>query len=128
MRAAVNRLEFYLQEAADPKTNAWFDNYLKGAILYRGVKTPQVRSLLIELTKEFGLTELSIEKQLEFCDRLMRKKTAEDKFAAIFYLQRYLVSRATPQQLLAFTEQQFAKNDCLIGLQWIGSAFGFLIR
>ncbi len=34
------------QELSDPQTKLWFDNYLKGAIEYRGLKTPQVTSLV----------------------------------------------------------------------------------
>ena len=31
---------------ADLKTKKWFNNYLKGAIEYRGLKTPQVTALV----------------------------------------------------------------------------------
>jgi hypothetical protein len=35
-----------LEEHADSSTKQWFENYLKGAIEYRGLKTPLVSSLV----------------------------------------------------------------------------------
>ena len=40
----INRLTNQLEQHSDVKTKQWFDNYLKGAIEYRGLKTPQVTS------------------------------------------------------------------------------------
>ena len=41
-------LQGRLDAAADPATKTWFENYLKHAIGYRGVKTPVVTRIVAE--------------------------------------------------------------------------------
>lgn len=42
----IEYLVVQLEQNSNLKTKQWFDNYLKGAIEYRGVKTPQVIKLV----------------------------------------------------------------------------------
>ena len=41
-------LQGRLDAVADPGTKTWFENYLKHAIGYRGVKTPVVTRIVAE--------------------------------------------------------------------------------
>ena len=62
--AIIAELQGRLDAVADPATKAWFENYLKQAIGYRGVKTPVVARIVAGWRVEQGLDRLSDEDQL----------------------------------------------------------------
>lgn len=99
-----------LQAVADPDTKAWFDNYLRGAISYRGVKTPVVTKILKAWVKETGLAIEPAETQLKIVATLLAEPMAEDKFAGILYLQNFLKS-ADPSLTLPVVEDAFANGQ-----------------
>ena len=106
--APVADLQGRLDAAADPATKAWFENYLKHAIGYRGVKTPAVAQIVTEWRVERGLDGLGDADQLGLARSLVEEPLAEDKFAGILYMQKYLVRRLEPDRLLAAAEGLFA--------------------
>ena len=109
MKQHIKELQSQLDQHSDQKTKKWFDNYLKGAIEYRGVKTPKVRELLEQWYKKNQLHQQSIDDQLKLVDALMSQPKAEDKFAGIFYIQKYLL-KETDKTLLLKTFDQFYKK------------------
>ncbi len=103
-------LQGRLNAVADPATKAWFENYLKHVIGYRGVKTPVVTRIVAEWRREHGLERLPDDDQLALARSLIEERLAEDKFAGILYMQKYLVRRVQPDRLLAVAEELFAKG------------------
>lgn len=103
----VKALTTQIEGAADEKTKQWFDNYLKGAIEYRGVKTPMVTKLVTSWKKDYNLTQYSIEEQLALCELLLQSRFAEDKFAGTIYLQKFLCKTLPWQQLVSFSAGLF---------------------
>lgn len=96
----VDGLINQLEENADSKTKQWFDNYLKGAIAYRGLKTPQVIKLVKAWHKQNALDRYDAKTQLLLCRRLISGSFAEDKFAGTIYLQTFLLNQLKYKTLL----------------------------
>ena len=109
----VADLQGRLDAVADPGTKSWFENYLKHVIGYRGVKTPVVGQIVAEWRSEHGLEGLPDEDQLTVARSLIEESLAEDKFAGILYVQKYLARRLQPDRLLAVAEGLFAKGRLL---------------
>ena len=103
-------LQRRLREAADPRTKAWFENYLKHVISYRGVKTPVVARILAEWRHARELRHLSAGEQLRLADMLIREVHAEDKFAGILYMQKHLLRLVDADTLLSTAEGLFAER------------------
>ena len=106
--AVIADLRARLDAVADPATKGWFENYLKHAIGYRGVKTPVVARIVAEWRGERGLDRLSDEEQLGVARSLIGGDLAEDKFAGILYMQKHLARRLEPDRLLEVAEELFA--------------------
>ncbi len=83
-------LQARLDEVADPGTRAWFENYLKHVIAYRGVKTPAVTRIVAGWRRDHDLSRLPGEAQLALAATLIRQDHAEDKFAGTLYIQKHL--------------------------------------
>jgi 3-methyladenine DNA glycosylase AlkD len=96
-----------LERLADPKTRAWFESYLKGAIPYRGVKTPQIVAALTRWRRDLSLDDQSPSASLEICRCLVQGEHADDKFAAFLWLQRGLALRLTLDALMDEVEWWF---------------------
>ena len=103
-------LQGQLDAVADRATKTWFENYLKHAIGYRGVKTPVVTRIVAEWRREHGLERLPDDDQLALARSLIEESLAEDKFAGILYMQKHLVRRLQPDRLLAVAEELFAEG------------------
>ena len=108
MAVDIADLQGRLDAVADPATKEWFENYLKHAIGYRGVKTPVVARIVGEWRGERGLGKLADGEQLELARSLIEERLAEDKFAGILYMQKYLVRRLEPDRILEAAEELFA--------------------
>lgn len=106
--AVIADLQGRLDAVAEPATKAWFENYLKHAIGYRGVKSPVVTRIVGEWRRERELGRLPVGEQLGLARSLIEETLAEDKFAGILYMQRYLVRRVEPERLLEVAEGLFA--------------------
>ncbi|HJK99222.1 MAG TPA: DNA alkylation repair protein [Polyangiaceae bacterium LLY-WYZ-14_1] len=105
--ARVAGLRRALADGADPKTKAWFEAYLKGAIPYRGLKTPEVARHLESWALAEGVWELDHDAQLAHAEALAKGAHAEDKFAAFLILQRLVRRRSPAEGILAFAEGLF---------------------
>ena len=55
-----------LEAEANPETAEWFTNYLKGAIRYRGVKTPALKGILSEFCRVTDLDKQPDSNQLNY--------------------------------------------------------------
>lgn len=106
----IDGLVSQLEQNSNLKTKQWFDNYLKGAIEYRGVKTPQVIKLVKDWHQENQLRNYTVQEQLTLCIDLIASSFAEDKFAGIIYIQRFLISEINYQELLAECDIMFKQN------------------
>ncbi|SMF30964.1 DNA alkylation repair protein [Pseudobacteriovorax antillogorgiicola] len=106
----VVSLKKKLAAEADPETKAWFDNYLKGAIEYRGLKTPLVRKILTAHIRDQGLKKQPISEQVEFAKQLFKSKFAEDKFAGILFTQSHLMKQLTTKETLEFSQELFKRQ------------------
>ncbi|MEL6489521.1 MAG: DNA alkylation repair protein [Cyanobacteria bacterium J06621_3] len=106
-QALTEDLTAQLSSVANEKTKQWFDNYLKGAIEYRGVKTPTVTKLVTSWRQKNDLSQYSTEEQLTLCKTLIQSRFAEDKFAGTIYLQKFLRKALPWQQLVSFSVDLF---------------------
>ena len=96
----IKKLQIKLEEVSDEKTKKWFENYLKNVISYRGVKTPTVARIVSHWRVDEAIDKLPLKKQMEIACNLIREKKAEDKFAGIIYIQKYLSGKLETDILL----------------------------
>lgn len=88
----IPKLQRILQQKANPKTESWWENYLKGVIPFRGVNMADVRAALHAWIDQQAIsTSLSPEQQLDFSLDLLRLEHSEDKMAGILFLQEVLL-------------------------------------
>ena len=92
-------LQTKLEEVSDEKTKKWFEDYLKNVISYR-VKIPMVAKIVTQWRVDQAVDKLPLEKQTKIACDLIREKKAEDKFAGIVYIQKYLLGRVKADILL----------------------------
>jgi len=85
-RKEIRAIQLMLTRRADPATKEWFENYLKHAIKYRGVKTPAIAEIFKEWRIKQGIADWDTPDQLELAADLIRQEHAEDKFAGILCL------------------------------------------
>jgi 3-methyladenine DNA glycosylase AlkD len=88
--ALVSSLQAALDKSSSGKTKAWWERYLKGAIAFRGVGIPEIRSILAVWRCDNGVDSWSTIDQFALALRLFEEPIAEDKLAGILYLQNYL--------------------------------------
>ncbi|MXX56184.1 MAG: DNA alkylation repair protein [Gemmatimonadetes bacterium] len=108
--ALIGDLQRRLDEVADPATKAWFENYLKQAISYRGVRTAAVAGIVAAWRSAHELHRLSNRDQLGLAAALIRQDHAEDKFAGTLYIQKYLLRRVDAEAILTTAEDLFARG------------------
>jgi len=108
----IQNLQKRISDSSDEKTRSWFNNYLKGSIEYRGLKTPEVRKLLLEWSHQYEVNALTKKKQYEIVLGLFSSQYAEDKFAGILYLQEFLLkgSYAESSEIIHLVDQAFKKE------------------
>ena len=73
----IKKLQTKLDEVSDEKTRKWFENYLKNAISYRGVKTPAVAKIVSHWRVDEAIDKLPLKKQMEIACDLTREKKRE---------------------------------------------------
>ena len=111
MQDIIQSLQKELALRANPETKVWFENYLKHSIKYFGVKTPEVKKIFRRWHGDNKLELMTVNEQLELCKRLMLLPHAEEKFAAIIYLQDYLLALLNTRAALDVAEWCF-RNEC----------------
>ena len=111
-KAATQKLTRDLQKrlnaAADAGVKEWFENYLRGAIKYRGVRTPKVAAITGEWRRAHNLAQRTLREQLNIAAALVREDFAEDKFAGAILMQKYLVGRGCDGDILSAAEKLFS--------------------
>lgn len=80
-----------LQEHADPKTRAWWQNYVKGGTPFLGVKMPVIRRLVHQWHRERVDGRLPPERQVDLALVLFEGAYTENKLAGILFLQEILL-------------------------------------
>lgn len=99
-----------LARQAKPETKKWFENYLKGAVPYYGVKTPHVRRIVVAWRAKWKLHEWPPQRQLNLVCQLISLPHAEEKFAGALYIQMHLVRALPADDLLDAAEKMFQRN------------------
>jgi 3-methyladenine DNA glycosylase AlkD len=88
----VRELQTRLQGKAVVETKDWWEQYLKYAIRFRGVKMADVRAVLHSWHVDQGIGgTLSLTEQKDLALALFREEHAEDKLAGILFLQEILL-------------------------------------
>lgn len=108
--AVISDLQKRLDAVADAARKEWFEAYLKHVIEYRGVPMPEVVRTVSLWRKEYGLDGLARADQLEVAVSLVGCALAEDKFAGMVYIQKYLVRHVSADRILEASEDLFAKG------------------
>lgn len=106
--AMVSDLQMRLDAVADAARKAWFESYLQHVIGYRGVPMPDVVRTVSSWRKECGIDGLAEADQLSVAVSLIGCALAEDKFAGMVYIQKYLMRRVSAAQILEAAESLFA--------------------
>ncbi|MDE0417236.1 MAG: DNA alkylation repair protein [bacterium] len=108
--AVISDLQQRLDAVADVARKEWFEAYLKHVIEYRGVPMPEVVRTVSLWRKECGLNGLARADQLDVAVSLIGCAHAEDKFAGMVYIQKYLVRHVPAERILEASEDLFAKG------------------
>ena len=88
--ALVHSLQRVLDGLSSGATKTWWERYLKGAIEFRGVGIPQIRSVLADWRSDNGVDSWPLAEQFALALRLFEEPMAEDKLAGVLFLQEYL--------------------------------------
>jgi len=78
-----------LKESGSSKKAEWWNEYMKGEIPFLGLGIPEIRQVFLEREKETSFSTLPMNKQVSLVNGLMRGSYAEEKLAAILYVQLY---------------------------------------
>ena len=78
-----------LRRSGSTKKAAWWNQYMKGEIPFLGVGIPEIRNVFLDRDKESSFTRLTMNKQVALVNGLMRGTYAEEKLAAILYVQLF---------------------------------------
>lgn len=81
-----------LNQSSSEETKEWFENYLKGVIKYRGVKTPEVTKIVSRWAKEHKILDLDYLEQLDLATALIHSEYAEDKFSGTIFIQKFILA------------------------------------
>lgn len=84
-------LHHQLTLKADPKTKAWWENYVKDSAPFLGVKMADVRAIVHRWHAEEVAGRLDADAQLDLALTLFAGETTEDKLAGTLFLQEILL-------------------------------------
>lgn len=123
----IQSLQELFERHAQVDVKAWFDAYLKGAIHYRGLRTPLVRKLLTKWLREEEQRKvrLRLETLKGLAFELLEQPYAEDKFAGILLLEEEVLPRHS------LDEKDFENFERLFQKAYLAdwsSVDGFAIR
>lgn len=82
-----------IKEKATPDKAEWWNHYMKGEIPFLGVGTPDIRDVFLHRDRETSFENLPMNRQVSLVNGLMRGKFAEEKLAAILYIQLFWMDR-----------------------------------
>ena len=109
---AVSKLQSKLQNLSSPETKSWFENYLKHMVKYRGVKSPFVKKVTQDWLIECNILDQNNQHIEDVIEKLFQSEFAEDKFAAIFILQKIVKDKLwLPIKVLKIAQSQVVKGN-----------------
>ncbi len=82
-----------LERNAQTEKADWWNRYLKGAIQFVGLGIPEIRKILLEMNQEQQFDQMSMNRQVGLVNGLIRGKFAEQKLAAILYIQLFWLGK-----------------------------------
>jgi 3-methyladenine DNA glycosylase AlkD len=96
-----------LQKCRSPEKAAWWNHYLKGEIPFMGVGTPEIRRVFLERDREMSFGTLPMNRQVSLVNGLMRGSFAEEKLAAILYVQLFWLDQMKNRFLINLVSDWF---------------------
>lgn len=109
MHEFVSAVKESLQSKSDLKKAQWLENYVKHNIRSLGVGIPDIRHIIKEQENIFSLRNESLTHQFKILTGLMAGDYAEEKLAAIIYLQLYFKS-GSESEVLGLVSSWFDQN------------------
>ncbi|MEN8228677.1 MAG: DNA alkylation repair protein [Bacteroidota bacterium] len=85
----------------------WWNRYLKGTIPFIGAGIPEIRKILLERNRTEGLDQLPMNRQVGMVNRLIKGRFAEEKLAAILYIQLFWLGKQKNSFLLSLISDWF---------------------
>ena len=98
-----------LQRRSDPEKAEWWNRYMKGSIPFLGAGLPEIRKYLLELNRREGLDALPLNRQVGLVKQLIRGTYAEEKLAAVLYIQLFWLGKQKNSMILGLL------TDCFDG-------------
>ena len=98
---------------AELKSNAkaekaeWWNRYMKGEIPFLGVGIPEIRKMLLDLNRKERLEELAMNRQVGIVNGLIKSGLAEEKLAAILYIQLFWLANQKKSFLMSLISDWF---------------------
>lgn len=86
----VNYIVNGIDEQRNSEKALWLENYVKHSVKSKGVGIPQIREIVIDAAKKFGINTKPIPEQIDILNNLMIQEYTEHKIAAIIYIQLFL--------------------------------------
>ena len=96
-----------LKENSETRKAAWWNSYLKGKIAFMGLGIPEIRKILVDLNRTQGLDRLPMNQQVGIVNGLMKGHFAEQKLAAILYVQLFWLGKKKNTFLLSLITDWF---------------------
>ena len=96
-----------LKENSVTRKAAWWNSYLKGKIAFMGLGIPEIRKILVDLNRTQGLDQLPMNQQVGIVNGLMKGHFAEQKLAAILYVQLFWLGKKKNTFLLSLITDWF---------------------
>jgi 3-methyladenine DNA glycosylase AlkD len=85
----------------------WWNHYLKGEIPFIGVSTPGIRKVVLERDRKYAFGRLPMNRQVALVNGLIRGDFAEEKLAAILYVQLFWLDSQKPRFLMNLISDWF---------------------
>jgi 3-methyladenine DNA glycosylase AlkD len=93
MKAVMVQIAEELRKSGNPEKAEWWNRYLKGEIPFIGVGIPEIRRVFLEKDRVAAFGDLPLNRQFSLVNGLMRGRFAEEKLAAILYIQLFWLDR-----------------------------------
>jgi len=96
-----------LKQNAKTEKADWWNRYLKGTIPFIGAGIPEIRQILLERNLREGLDQLPMNRQVALVQGLIKGRFAEEKLAAILYIQLFWLGKQKNSFLLNLISDWF---------------------
>jgi len=102
MSALIPRLHARLDALATEKSRLFWNRYLKGTVVFRGVPMASIRTALHDWWRHDGPAALTMSEQKALAIALFEGAFGEDALAGTIALQELLLESITPSDVAAF--------------------------